>query len=351
MKINTKAIFFNKFAQNKTEMKIVTYTYNQSSALGLLIDKKIYPLNSIASTMNDFLQLGESAMVKAKTIQESILNNKSNLKSVSLTETTLLAPVPNPASCRDAYAFRQHVATARRNRGVEMIPEFDQFPIFYFTNHNAILGPTDDIICMPDHMQKLDFELEAAIVIGKKGRNIKAIDADEYIAGYLIMNDMSARALQMEEMKLNLGPAKGKDFCTIIGPYLVTKDELTDKKVDTAEGHDGDTYSLNMKCWVNGELLSEGNMKDMNWTFAEIIERCAYGADVFPGDVIGSGTVGTGCLLELNGTHKLENPNYEPVWLKDGDVVEMEIEELGKIKNKIVLENDSHSLFGLKKNM
>jgi len=351
LKINTKAIFFNKFAQNKTEMKIVTYTYNQSSALGLLIDKKIYPLNSIASTMNDFLQLGESAMVKAKTIQESILNNKSNLKSVSLTETTLLAPVPNPASCRDAYAFRQHVATARRNRGVEMIPEFDQFPIFYFTNHNAILGPTDDIICMPDHMQKLDFELEAAIVIGKKGRNIKAIDADEYIAGYLIMNDMSARALQMEEMKLNLGPAKGKDFCTIIGPYLVTKDELTDKKVDTAEGHDGDTYSLNMKCWVNGELLSEGNMKDMNWTFAEIIERCAYGADVFPGDVIGSGTVGTGCLLELNGTHKLENPNYEPVWLKDGDVVEMEIEELGKIKNKIVLENDSHSLFGLKKNM
>jgi fumarylacetoacetate (FAA) hydrolase len=351
LKINTKAIFFNKFAQNKIEMKIVTYTYNQSSALGLLIGKKIYPLNSIASTMNDFLQLGESAMVKAKTIQESILNNRSNLKSVSLTETTLLAPVPNPASCRDAYAFRQHVATARRNRGVEMIPEFDQFPIFYFTNHNAILGPTDDIICMPDHMQKLDFELEAAIVIGKKGRNIKAIDADEYIAGYLIMNDMSARALQMEEMRLNLGPAKGKDFCTIIGPYLVTKDELTDKKVDTAEGHDGDTYSLNMKCWVNGELLSEGNMKDMNWTFAEIIERCAYGADVFPGDVIGSGTVGTGCLLELNGTHKLENPNYEPVWLKDGDVVEMEIEELGKIKNKIVLENDSHSLFGLKKNM
>ena len=332
-------------------MKIVTYTNGKGNDLGLLVDEKIYSLNTIASSMNNFLQMGESAMEKAKNIEKSILNGSSNLKSVSLTETKLLAPVPHPTSCRDAYAFRQHVATARRNRGVDMIPEFDQFPIFYFTNHNAILGPTDEIICMPDHMQKLDFELEAAIVIGKKGRNIKAKDADNYIAGYLIMNDMSARALQMEEMRLNLGPAKGKDFCTIIGPYLVTKDELEDKKVETAESHNGNTYNLKMKCWVNGELLSEGNMKDMNWTFAEIVERCAYGADILPGDVIGSGTVGTGCLLELNGTHKLKNPDYEPVWLKDGDIIEMEIEGLGKIKNKIVLKNDTHSLFSLKKNM
>ena len=332
-------------------MKIVTYTNGKGNDLGLLVDEKIYSLNTIASSMNNFLQMGESAMEKAKNIEKSILNGSSNLKSVSLTETKLLAPVPHPTSCRDAYAFRQHVATARRNRGVDMIPEFDQFPIFYFTNHNAILGPTDEIVCMPDHMQKLDFELEVAIVIGKKGRNIKAKDADNYIAGYLIMNDMSARALQMEEMRLNLGPAKGKDFCTIIGPYLVTKDELEDKKVETAESHNGNTYNLKMKCWVNGELLSEGNMKDMNWTFAEIVERCAYGADILPGDVIGSGTVGTGCLLELNGTHKLKNPDYEPVWLKDGDIIEMEIEGLGKIKNKIVLKNDTHSLFSLKKNM
>ena len=332
-------------------MKIVTYTNKEGIDLGLLLNDKIYSLKAIANTMNAFLQMGDTAMENAKSIEDSIKNGSSNLEGISLTEAKLLAPVPFPPSCRDAYAFRQHVATARRNRGVDMIPEFDQFPIFYFTNHNAILGPTDNIICMPDHMQKLDFELEAAIVIGKKGRNVKAKNADNYIAGYLIMNDMSARALQMEEMKLNLGPAKGKDFCTIIGPYLVTKEELADKKIATADGHDGDTYSLNMKCWVNGKLLSEGNMKDMNWTFAEIVERCAYGADILPGDVIGSGTVGTGCLLELNGSHKLENPDYEPVWLKDGDVVEMEIEGLGKIKNKVVLENDSHSLFALKKNM
>ena len=335
-------------------MKIATFNHNDSIELGLLVNDKLYSIsngsNAIAQDMNDFLQKGEDAMEKARDLKKSIQDGNTDIEGITLNDNDLLAPVPNPPSCKDAYAFRQHVATARRNRGVDMIPEFDQFPIFYFTNHNAILGPSQDILCMPDHMLRLDFELEAAIVIGKKGRNILAKDADEYIAGYMIMNDMSARGLQMEEMKLNLGPAKGKDFCTIIGPYLITKDELADKKVETKSSHVGDTYSLAMKCWVNGELLSEGNMKDMNWTFAEIVERCAYGADVLPGDVIGSGTVGTGCLLELNGTNKLNDPSYEPVWLKEGDVIEMEIEGLGRIKNKVVLENSDHSLFALKKN-
>ena len=137
----------------------------------------------------------------------------------------LLAPVPHPSSCRDGYAFREHVAAARRNRNVEMIPQFDQYPVFYFTNHNSIQGP-GEIVCMPDHFEKLDFELEAAIVICKHGRNIPAADADEYIGGLMIMNDISARRLQMEEMLLNLGPAKGKDFATVVGPMLVTMDEL-----------------------------------------------------------------------------------------------------------------------------
>src|SRR5690606_11992552 len=120
--------------------------------------------------------------------------------------------------------------------GLDMIPEFDQFPVFYFTNHNAIYGP-GDIPCMPLHMQQLDFELEVAIVINKRGKNIKAAEADDYIAGYMIMNDISARKLQMEEMKLNLGPAKGKDFATVIGPYLVTKDELSPYKTPHYKGH------------------------------------------------------------------------------------------------------------------
>ena len=146
-----------------------------------------------------------------------MIEGTKRYREYSCEDVEILAPVPHPTSCRDAYAFRQHVASARRNRKVEMIPEFDQFPVFYFTNHNSIQGP-GEIVCMPDHFKKLDFELEAAIVICKPGKNIKASEADEYIGGYMIMNDMSARGLQMEEMKLNLGPAKGKDFATAIGP-------------------------------------------------------------------------------------------------------------------------------------
>jgi fumarylacetoacetate (FAA) hydrolase len=202
---------------------------------------------------------------------------------------------------------------------------------------------------MPDHFQKLDFELEAAIVVGKKGRNIKASEADAYIAGYMIMNDMSARTLQMEEMLLNLGPAKGKDFSTVIGPYFVTPDELEAFKIPAKIGHVGNNYNLNMKCWVNGVLVSEGNVGDMDWTFAEILERCAYGVDILPGDVIGSGTVGTGCFLELNGTGLLNDPTFKPQWLQDGDVVEMAIEGLGHLSNTIKKEASDFSILALKK--
>jgi fumarylacetoacetate (FAA) hydrolase len=229
-----------------------------------------------------------------------------------------------------------------------MIPEFDQFPIFYFTNHNAVQGP-GDVWCMPDHFQKLDFELEAAIVVGKKGRNIRAAEADNYIAGYMIMNDMSARTLQMEEMLLSLGPAKGKDFSTVIGPYLVTPDELEAYKIAAKPNHVGNNYNLKMICRVNGIQVSEGNMGDMDWTFAEILERCAYGADILPGDVIGSGTVGTGCFLELNGTGLLNDKNYKPQWLQDGDVVEMEIAGLGLLKNTIRKVDTDFSLLKMKK--
>src|SRR5690606_8374529 len=143
-----------------------------------------------------------------------------------------------------------------------------------------------------------------------------------YIAGYMIMNDMSARVLQMEEMKLNLGPAKGKDFSTVLGPWLVTVDELEPFKVPCKEGHIGNAYDLKMVCRVNGVQVSQGSMADMDWTFAEIIERCAYGVDIFPGDVIGSGTVGTGCFLELNGTGKRLDPeNFKPQWLQHNDIV------------------------------
>src|SRR5206468_1855725 len=182
-------------------------------------------------------------------VNKEITSGNKKIIAATSDENDLIAPVPRPTSCRDGYAFRQHVETARRNRKVPMIAEFDQYPVFYFTNHNAIQGP-GDIWCMPDHFQKLDFELEAAVVIGERGRNIRAAEADKYIAGYMIMNDMSARTLQMEEMLLNLGPAKGKDFSTVIGPWLVTPDEFEQYKVPPKPNHIGNNYNLSMKCHV-----------------------------------------------------------------------------------------------------
>lgn len=333
-------------------MKLVTYSRQGKEQLAFLIDNKLYDTNAanaaLPSTMMELLKDWEAKADIARSTEADIKSGKISVEGIAFETATVLAPVPNPTSCRDGYAFRQHVAAARRNRKVDMIAEFDQYPIFYFTNHNAIQGP-GEIPCMPDHFQKLDFELEAAVVLSKKGRNIKAEEADQYIAGYMIMNDMSARTLQMEEMLLNLGPAKGKDFSTVIGPMLVTPDELEAYKVPAKPNHVGNSYKLGMKCWVNGVLVSEGNMADMDWTFAEIVERCAYGADILPGDVIGSGTVGTGCFLELNGTGLLNDPNYKVQWLQPGDVVEMEIEGLGKLKNTIVAENTDWSILKIKK--
>lgn len=153
----------------------------------------------------------------------------------------------------------------------------------------------------------------------------------------------------MEEMLLNLGPAKGKDFATVTGPCLVTLDELETHEVPCKKGHTGKNWNLSMQCRVNGIQVSNGNIADMDWTFAEIIERCAYGVDLHPGDVIGSGTVGTGCFLELNGTGKLNDPNYTEQWLQAGDVVEMEITGLGLLRNTIVKEESDFSILAKKK--
>jgi fumarylacetoacetate (FAA) hydrolase len=246
---------------------------------------------------------------------------------LSLAGKKLLAPIPRPPSMRDGYAFRQHVLTARKNRGLDMIPEFDQFPVFYFTNHQAVIGG-GELRVRDLHLDRLDFELEAAIVVGREGRDLTSATADDHVFGLMIMNDWSARALQMEEMKLSLGPAKGKDFATGLGPWLVTKDELATQTTRTPRG---DVYDLGMRAFVNEKQLSSGNVKDMNWTFAEIMARASYGVTLYPGDVIGSGTVGTGCLLELNGSKITDNQ-----WLKPQDSVVLEIDGLGRLENTVV---------------
>ena len=339
-------------------MKLISYELNGKDRAGIEVQDQFFDIHNAAKelglqlpvTMKDFLSMEAQAMRIAMEVEEEIIEgdvthplDKNNIK--------LLAPVPHPTSCRDGYAFRQHVATARRNRGVDMIPEFDQFPIFYFTNHNAIFGE-GDIFLEQDHFEKLDFELEVAVVIGKRGKNIPASEADNYIAGFTIMNDLSARRLQMEEMKLNLGPAKGKDFATSIGPYLVTPEELEKYKISTEEGN---KYNLVMKAYHNGKQVSEGNMKDMNWTFAQIIERASYGVELLPGDVIGSGTVGTGCYLELNGTWALQaketGEDFTPVWLQNGDTIELEITGLGKLRNRVIDTGNNISILKKKKNI
>jgi fumarylacetoacetate (FAA) hydrolase len=333
-------------------MKLVSFDVEGKDRLGLLVDENVYPvfeLNpALPVRMKNFLEAGEEAMEALRKLEQHIRNEPRKFNSYPLASMLLLAPVPYPSSCRDGYAFRQHVETARRNRKVPMIPEFDSYPIFYFTNHNSIMGP-GDVPCMPDHFQKLDFELEVAIVIGKKGKNISARDADSYIAGYMIMNDLSARTLQMEEMLLNLGPAKGKDFATSIGPYLVTPDELAPYLVPPPDKHIGNQFDRKMRAFVNGVQVSEGNMAQMDWTFAEIIERASYGVDLLPGDVIGSGTVGTGCFLELNGTGLLDDPHYKVQWLQDKDEVVLEIEGLGRLVNTIRAIDTDYSILALKK--
>lgn len=334
-------------------MKIVSYIRDEHEQLGVLVNEMVYPMDALHPelpvTMSMFLNYWDDSFPIAQAGELMLREgSRTSNSGIPLSSVQLLAPVPFPTSCRDGYAFRQHVAAARRNRKVDMIPEFDQYPIFYFTNHHSVMGP-GEVRCMPDHFHKLDFELEAAIVICKQGRNIRAEEADQYIGGLMIMNDLSARRLQMEEMLLNLGPAKGKDFATTIGPWLVTLDELQPFETAPKENHVGKNWKLSMKCMVNGVQVSEGSLGDMDWTFAEIIERASYGVDLYPGDVIGSGTVGTGCFLELNGTGKLNNPDYKEQWLNAGDVVRMEIEHLGTLENTIVAEESEWSILGKKK--
>lgn len=334
-------------------MKLVTFLNpKKEERVGFIVDHQIFDLQKAAKKLSISLP---STIIKLLSDWQKILPKVKKVeKNISLkpeTSFTLLSPIPQPASLRDGYAFRQHVEAARRNRGLEMVPQFDQFPIFYYSNHHAICGE-GAVLVEKDHLEKLDFELEVAIVIGKEGKNIESKNADSYIAGFMIMNDFSARELQSQEMLLSLGPAKGKDFATALGPWLVTPDELSSYKISSPFGN---RYDLSMTAAHNGKVVSHGNMKDMNWTFAEIIERVSYGSTIYPGDVIGSGTVGTGCYMELNGTWarkaKEKGESFTPIWLKAGDTIELEVAGLGLLKNQIIQSKKDYSILEKRKNV
>jgi fumarylacetoacetate (FAA) hydrolase len=215
-----------------------------------------------------------------------------------LDEVRLLAPVRRPPAVRDFYAFEQHVRNVRRS---EVPVEWYEIPVFYFSNPAAIYGPDEDVP-YPDGSEALDYELEVAAVIG----------ADGAIGGFTAMNDWSARDLQRRELKVGLGPSKGKDFATSLGPVVVTPDEL---------GH----LRLEMVARVNGEERSRGNLGDMYHSWEAIVAHAAQNTELRSGDVLGSGTVGTGCILE----------HGDERWLQRGDEVELEVEGIGVLRNRI----------------
>jgi fumarylacetoacetate (FAA) hydrolase len=243
-----------------------------------------------------------------------------NEKIFRLADVQIAPPPSNVVSLRDFYCFEEHVRNARLTRGLDMMPEWYDQPVFYYSNTHAICGP-NAVVDYPKRTRMLDFELEIAAIIGERGRDIPVERAERYIAGYTIMNDWSARDVQRKEMAVGLGPAKGKDFATSLGPLLVTPDELEDRR-------EGKGYDLEMIVRRNGKEITRNNWKTITFSFSEMISRASEDCMLYAGDVIGSGTVGLGCILELGA----DNVGG---WLQPGDVIELEVERLGVLRNTI----------------
>jgi 2-keto-4-pentenoate hydratase/2-oxohepta-3-ene-1,7-dioic acid hydratase in catechol pathway len=236
----------------------------------------------------------------------------------------LLAPVDGPPSIRDFYAFEQHASTARARRGLEMVPDWYELPVFYFSNPGAVIGPGDGVAA-PPRSAELDYELEVACVLARDARNLRIEDTDGLVAGFTIMNDWSARDVQRREMRLSMGPVKGKDFATSLGPWLVTADEFAPDGLRTVP-------SAAMVARVNGVEYTRSNLDTVWWSFAEMLVYAAESAPLRRGDVLGSGTCGTGCILELSLVHGADRYPY----LVPGDEVELEVGGLGVLSNRVI---------------
>jgi 2-keto-4-pentenoate hydratase/2-oxohepta-3-ene-1,7-dioic acid hydratase in catechol pathway len=244
-------------------------------------------------------------------------------ETVAIDDATLRAPIPVPPSIRDFMAFEEHVVTSTEALGHSVAPVWYEMPLFYFSNPAAVLGPRDVVVISPGSRQ-WDYELEIAAVVGRGGHDLDPARAEEHIAGYLILCDWSARDVQAAEMLGMLGPAKGKDSATSLGPFLVTPDELASRRA-------GNAYDLEMTASVNGHRWSTGNMSTIYWSFGQLLAYASRGTELRPGDIIGSGTVGTGCILELSRVHGSEA--YP--WLAPGDKVNLEVTGLGAISASV----------------
>lgn len=227
------------------------------------------------------------------------------------------SPLRTPTSIRDYMAFEEHVRNARARRGAEVPPEWYEAPTFYFTNAAPDVVHGDGAtIERPDYTRMLDVELEVAVVIGTGGRDITADDAEQHIAGLTIYGDWSARDVQRREMAVGLGPCKAKDFAQSLGPAIVPLSELEERRVGRGR------WDLGMDLLVNDERIGGGNLRDIHFDLCELVAFAAEGVPLQAGDVLGSGTVGTGCLLE----------HPERAWLEPGDRVELRVERLGVLR-------------------
>lgn len=289
-------------------MKFATVsTLRASSQPAIVVEERVYTLPY--PDMNAVMAAGAENAAR-----------RASKEALTFDEVAFHAPI-QPSTLRDFYAFETHVKTANRNRGQDVPENWYKFPVFYFSNPNNNFGHEDVIPC-PSYTQALDYELEIAIVIGKPGKDIQPEDAPNHIFGYTIFNDWSARDLQVQEMRVHFGPVKSKDFACSFGPVIVTPDELSDRRTERPG-----VYDLQMIARVNGVEMSRGNFNDIYWSFGDMIARASQSVMLSPGDVIGSGTVGTGCLYELT---KNQGP-----WLNHGDVVELEIERIGVLRNTV----------------
>jgi 2-keto-4-pentenoate hydratase/2-oxohepta-3-ene-1,7-dioic acid hydratase in catechol pathway len=291
---------------------------DQAEHAGLLREGEVHGLRGPAS----LIELVGDGGPRLAAAREEALNDPFEVLPAS--SARLLAPIPRPPSIRDFMAFEEHVRNASRGLAHEVNPVWYEIPLFYFTNPAAARGPADDIPVAPGS-QRFDYELEIAAVVGLGGSDLDPRAAEEHIAGFMVMCDWSARDLQRHEMLGNLGPAKGKDTATSFSGFLVTPDELEPYR-------GGNAYRLGMTASVNGRLYSKGSFADIYWRFGELLAYASRGTTLRPGDIIGSGTVGTGCILELSAVHGAQA--YP--WLQPGDTVRLEVEELGVIESAIV---------------
>lgn len=297
-------------------MKFVRFTSEgELPRVGVVVDDT-YRVIEGHHDLLDLIQQGEETLRKAgeQAIQAGAVVDPSTVRNLS--------PIATPPTFRDFYAFEQHVKAGRESRGLQMNPLWYKIPVFYFSNPYNFKGEGE--IPMTPGSERFDFELEVAAIVGKGGQDLTAEEGEDAIIGYSILCDWSGRDVQHEEMLLSMGPAKGKDTATSLGPWLVTKDELEPYR--TATGFD---RAMSLK--VNGVEYSRANWADVHYSFGEMVSYASRGTEVRPGDVFGSGTCGTGCILELSRTHG----EGEFPWLQAGDEVLIEIEGLGTQRTTI----------------